>query len=192
MTRSVARDLADRIVEYLSTDARNQEAAAHLGVEVKRLQLVRDPPEEGLPAEQLLTVLRFWRRLPRIGGIPDVVKIQPEQVRPALGYLMLIDIDEENDDFRYALYGSRIAAVSGFDMTGRSVWDIATNSSIQIFFAACYMATHRLRCPIYSVHEAPPSITASRWHRLILPLGLDGVVKRFLVCNVPIHDGRVR
>ena len=192
MSRTAARYLADQIVTCLSSDSGAQRAATSLKIEIKGVELVRDPLEEDLPIEMLRLVLRFWRRLPRVDGIPNVVKIQPEQVRPALGYLMLIDIVEENDDYRYALYGTKIAAVSGFDMTGKSVWDVATTAPIKVFFAACYTAARRLKCPIYSIHEAPPSITVSHWHRLILPLGLDGRIKRFLVCNVPIHKGEVR
>ncbi|WP_282608760.1 PAS domain-containing protein [Pelagibius sp. Alg239-R121] len=192
MSRAEARDLADKIVDYLTTDAGGHSPSHYLNIPINDLELVRDPLERDMPAEQLTSVLRFWSQLPKIDGVPDVVKISPEEVRPALGYLILLDIDDQNDDFRYALYGSRIANVSGFDMTGKGIWDIATTSTVQNFFAACYMAARRLRCPIYTVHEAPPAITVSHWHRLILPLGKSGEIKRFLVCNLPIFNGEVR
>lgn len=191
MSRAEARHLAERIRSYLSA-ATDQRPSRYLNLLINDLHLARDPSVKDLPTEQLRTAMRFWLQLPKVEGVPNVVKIAPEEVKPALGYLILIDIDEQTDDFRYALYGSRIAAVSGFDMTGKCVWDIATTSSVQNFFAACYMAARQLRCPIYTIHEAPPAITVSHWHRLILPLGLEGVIKRFLVCNVPIFNGEVR
>lgn len=191
MSRAEAKDLSERIESYLS-DARDQAPSRYLNTTLNDLRLERDPGVDDLPTEHLRSVLRFWLQLPKVDGVPNVVKIKPEDVRPALGYLILIDIDEENDDFRYALYGSRIAAVSGFDMTGKGVWDLSTTSTVQNFFAACYITAGRLRCPIYTVHEAPPAITVSHWHRLILPLGQEGLVKRFLVCNVPIFNGEVR
>ncbi len=191
MSRAEAKELSKRIEEYLSI-APDQAPSRYLNIAINDLYIARDPQMNDLPTEHLRSVLRFWLQLPKVDGVPNVVKIEPEAVRSALGYLILIDIDDENEDFRYALYGSRIAAVSGFDMTGKGVWDLGTNSVIQNFFAACYIAASRLRCPIYTIHEAPPAITVSHWHRLILPLGQGGLVRRFLVCNLPIFKGEVR
>ncbi len=187
-----ARDVADRVIAYLTEGGAERDLSAVLGLDIKGLKLVPEPSERDLPVEELRVVLRYWRDLPRGGGIPEVLKVEPDRLLPALGYIMLIDVGEAEDDFRYALYGSKIAEVAGFDMTGKSVWDVPTTSAVQVFFAACYMAVRRLKRPLYSVHQPPPAITVSRWHRLILPLGKDGEVGRLLVCNVPISDGKPR
>ena len=186
------RELAERVIAYLAEGGAGGRLDEVLGLDVRDLALVLEPSERELPFEELRAVLRYWRDLPRSGGIPDVLKVEPDRLLLALGYIMLLDVGEGEDDFRYALYGSKIAEVAGFDMTGKSIWDIPTTSPIQVFFAACYMAARRLKRPIYSVHEAPPAITVSHWHRLILPLGKDGEVRRFLVCNVPISEGKPR
>lgn len=184
--------LADRIVRHLKAPRSavwsGGDAAFALHVDIEDLRLKLDPEEDDLPTEMLRQVLRHWRSLPMAGGIPDRIKVAPEDLRPALGYLMLVDVLPGPGDFRYALYGTKIAEVSGFDMTGKSVWEVATTGAIQRFFAACYEAAVALRRPLYTVHQAPPSITVSHWHRLILPLGCEGEVRRFLVCNVPMHD----
>jgi hypothetical protein len=73
-------------------------------------------------------------------------------------------------------------------MTGKTVWQVATTSAIQTFFAACYRVACAERCTLYSVHKAPPQITASHWHRLILPLGRSGEVKRFLPVRITVVD----
>ena len=187
-----ARDVADKVVAYLTEGGEERDLSAVLGLDIKGLKLVSKPSELDLPVEELRVVLRYWRELPRSGGIPDVLKVEPNRLLPALGYIMLIDVGEAEDDFRYALYGSKIAEVAGFDMTGKSVWDVPTTSAVQVFFAACYMAVCRLKRPLYSVHEPPPAITVSLWHRLILPLGKDGEVGRLLVCNMPISEGKPR
>lgn len=153
--------------------------------------MVYDPSEPQLPTEALRSTLRYWQGLPITDGIPDSVKIEPTELSAALGFLMLIDFDDEAGDFYYALYGSKIAETSGIDLTGKSVWQGRTARSVQIFTVACYLAARRLKRPIYSVHESPPTVTSSRWHRLILPMGRGGEIKRFLVCNVPILDGKV-
>ena len=164
---------------------------AALNFEVKGLSLRRDPAEGDLPREELRLVLRYWRALPRTDGVADLLKIDPHALRRALGYVMLIDVGPGESEFLYALYGSKIAAVAGFDMTGKTVWQVATTSAIQTFFVACYRVACDLRCTLYTVHEAPPQITVSHWHRLILPLGQGGAVKRFLVCNTPIQNGQL-
>lgn len=192
-----AGSVTERIIHYLSDGARaggagDRQVASLLNHQVQGLALVRDPDEADLPLEQLRSVLRYWKGLPRVEGVPDILRVDPEALLAALGYIMLIDIDERSGDLRYALYGSKIAEVAGFDMTGKSVWDIPTTSPIQTFFAACYMAARQLKCALYTVHKAPPSITVSHWHRIILPMGAGGEVKRFLVCNMPIKDGELQ
>ena len=192
MAQLSVKDVADDIVDRLSGAPAAQRGQALAQLEIKGLVLRLDPGEEGLAAEPLRAVYRLWGDLPKVAGIADVMKVHPEQLRPALGYVMLVDAGPSEQDFRYALYGSEIARVSGFDMSGKSVWENPTTEPIRTFFAACYMAARRLRRPLYSVHEAPPTITVSQWHRLILPMGAGGEIKRFLVCNLPIHEGQVR
>lgn len=191
MVDPAAREVADKLEAYL-IEGRGEDLSAVLDLDVKNTRLVLDPSLRDLPFEELKSVLRYWRDLPRSGGIPEVLKVDPDRLIVALGYIMLVDLGEAENDFRYALYGSKIAEVSGFDMTGKSIWDIPTTSDVQVFLAACYMAARQLKRPLYSVHEAPPLITVSHWHRLILPLGKDGEVRRFLVCNVPISEGKPR
>lgn len=183
--------LAEVIRHYLTTGRGETRIAETLNYEIKDLKVLSRPAEADLPLEELRVALRYWQQLPMVDGVPDELRIDPYRLRRALGYLMLIDIGAGPNDFRYALYGSKIAEVAGFDMTGKTVWQVATSSAVQTFFAACYRAAREARCPVYTVHKAPPSITASHWHRLILPLGENGTIKRFLVCNTPIQDGRL-
>lgn len=183
--------VAEAIERYLATGQGEAAIAEVLNFEVKDLKILRAPAEAELPLEELRLTLRYWQSLPQVGGVANVMKIDPYKLRRALGYLMLIDVGKGQNDFRYALYGTKIAEVAGFDMTGKTVWDIATSSAVQTFFAACYRAIRARPCPLYTVHMAPPQITASHWHRLILPLGESGEVKRFLVCNTPIQHGQL-
>jgi hypothetical protein len=184
--------VCEAVLNYLRRGAELGDVAEALAFEVKDLSLVLAPDRDTLALKEHRAVLDFWLALPQVQGVADVVKIDPHALRPVLGYLMLVDVVGKGpNDFRYALYGSKIAAVSGFDMTGKTIWDVATTSAIKMLFVACYRAVRELRRPLYTVHKAPPNITTSHWHRLILPLGQGGEVKRFLVCNTPIQDGRL-
>ncbi|NIA68136.1 PAS domain-containing protein [Pelagibius litoralis] len=190
MENASVQSTADQIAKYL-TEGDRLDAAACLDIEINGLKLVLDPAEADLPTDRQKLVLRYWQALPKVRDIPNQVKVEPEALLPALGYLMLVDVIEQPSGFRYSLYGSKIASIAGFDMTGKTVRDIATVNAIQLFFAACYRAVIILRRPLFTVHEAPPSITVSHWNRLILPLGRKGEIERFLVCNVPLHNGVV-
>jgi hypothetical protein len=182
--------VAEAVRHVLAGHADESIVSESLNFEVNDLRLHADPVEADLPVEPLRCTFRYWDGLPKTAGVADVMKIDPDALRDALGYLMLIDVEPGEDAYRYALYGSKIAAVAGFDMTGKTVWQIATTSVIQTFFAACYRAVREARRTLYTAHKAPPQITASHWHRLILPLGKGGEVKRFLVCNTPLQNGR--
>jgi hypothetical protein len=183
--------VTEALIAQLSAGADPGQLAEALNFEIKDLLVKGTPTEADLPQEALRATLRYWQALPQVDGVAEVPQIDPTQLRPALGYLMLVDVGAGPNEFRYRLYGTKIAKVAGFDMTGKTVWEIATSSVIQTFFAACYRAVRDLHCTLYTVHRAPPHITASHWHRVILPLGKAGKVTRFLVCNTPIQDGKL-
>ncbi len=144
------------------------------------------------PAQHLQTVYNFWLDLPKVDGVADTEKIDPNELVSALGYLALVDV-LEGDDYRYALFGSKMARVSEVDMTGKTLSDFETTDDVKTFVWACYQVATELRQPLYTIHQAPPEITVSRWHRVILPLGKGGRITRFLVCSIPITaDGQIR
>lgn len=191
MSRTDIQEKADYIVDFLSGKAGARQIAQFLDPSVRQTRLIEDDDHFLFPASQLTVTYQYWRDLPKVDGIANIERVDPHLLVSALGYVMLVDVDDD-DNFTYALYGSKIVAVTGFDMTGKKISDIATTGGIREFFLACYLAAMKLRRPIYTVHEAPPSITSSVWHRVVLPLGRDGTITRFLVCNVPMADGKVR
>lgn len=144
------------------------------------------PETADLPYRPLAVVHEYWKSMTRIDGVAQQLRIEPERIVGALGYVMLVDALEGGEGFRYALYGSRIASVAGFDMTGRLVSEVPAALPTRLFFVACYTAVQRHHVPIYTVHQAPDDILIGGWHRLMLPLGEGTEVRRLLVCNVPV------
>jgi hypothetical protein len=143
-----------------------------------------DPTLEDLDIEELRFLLRYWRDLRGDAEMPHLSKVDALDLRPCLGYLMILDIGEE--ELTYRVYGSKIARASGFDMTGKTVSSITSHSFIPTFFNACYRAARRRRIPILTRHQTPPEISVYSWTRLILPLADDhGVIVRFLAGNIP-------
>lgn len=147
-----------------------------------------EPGEADLPKDEIAFLLRWWRKLAsEHGGLPPAsLPLDPLALRPALGYLMTLDVLPEAADFRYRLFGSRVAERSGFDLTGKLVSKVPGPPDGVAWFLATYAAAALERAPLYAEHTPWSSMSVTRWYRLILPLaGPDGSVARFIVGNVP-------
>ena len=149
------------------------------------------PPVETLDAQQHRFLLRYWDDLRSARPMPNRREIDAVEMRPALGYINLADAIEGGRDFRYRVFGSIIAAVSGFDLTGQYVSAVKASAYIVEFGLAAYRAALRRGEPLLTVHGPPAAVYTATWHRLVLPLADDtGVAARLLVAMVPMaHDG---
>ena len=157
---------------------------AELGMPTPRI--IWSPKVEELEQTQLQFLLTYWRGLQDDAGQVKVGRIDALDMRPALGYLMLLDVLDGGADFRYRVYGSIIAQHSNFDMTGRRLSELRPDQGVGAFFQMVYRAVLVRPEPIYTEHAPPPTIRVKLWYRLILPLfGDDGTVGRLLVGNVP-------
>ena len=164
-------------------DALNQ-FYAELGMPTPRI--VWSPKVEELEQTQLQFLLTYWHGLRDDAGRVKVGSIDALDMRPALGYLMLLDVLDGGADFRYRLYGSIIAQHSSFDMTGRRLSELRPDQGVGAVFQVIYRAVLARPEPIYTEHAPPPTIRVKLWYRLILPLfDDDGGVCRLLVGNVP-------
>ncbi len=149
-------------------------------------KLIWSPAPENLEHNPLRFLMDYWQRLRQADGLPRATAIDPVEMRPALGNVMLLDVLDGGTDFRYRLYGSKIAERAGFDMTGKRVSDIGTSTAVATFFTYVYQAVLKRREPIYTEHRPPAAIRVTKWYRLILPLGdADGAINRLLVGNIP-------
>lgn len=171
-----------------------QEVAANGRRSVDRLFAgeVLDPPvviwqpmASDLPVKPLPFLLDYWHDLPRVEDLPLANAVDALSLGPALGDVMLLDVIDQGQDFRYRVYGSKIAEGANFDMTGRLTSEIQTSRYVSIFFLAIYRAAMIRREPVYTRHNPPVEVSAKTWDRLILPLaGKSGPVERILVGNV--------
>jgi hypothetical protein len=150
------------------------------------------PDIEVLAAHQLRFLLRYWQDLRGTRCLPAYREIDAVEMRPALGYVHLLDTVEGGRDFRYRVFGSIVAAVSDFDMTGRLASTLKASAYVGEFGLASLRAVFARREPLFTVHGPPTATYTATWHRLMLPLADDqGDVARVLVGMVPMaHDGR--
>mgnify|MGYP001162381607 CR=1 FL=1 len=143
------------------------------------------PGIDALEEEVLRILQAYWADLPAGCRVPRAAAVNPARMKPALGYVMLLDVLEGGRDFRYRVYGSAIAARSGFDATGRTVTELPV-APLTEYFLAGYRACLRRVAPLFTRHAPPVLLHVVGWDRLILPLEDDGgAIARLLVGNVP-------
>lgn len=151
-----------------------------------------DPAIDRLAAPQQRFLLRYWRDLAGARRMPLARDIDALEMRPALGYVNLLDVIAGGENFRYRVFGSAIATVCGYDMTGQTLSALKTNAHVVEFLLAAYRAVLRRRAPLMTVQRPPAAVQTVTWHALALPLADEaGAVTRLLVGNVPLaRDGR--
>lgn len=130
---------------------------------------------------------RFWQQRRRGAGLPLSSTIDPLELGPALGYVMLMEPVGGGEDFLYRLYGTAIADRSGLEMTGKRVRDVPV-PLVAVYFLATYRAVLMTRRPLYTRHSTHHAIGFDDWSRLILPFDdAEGRIDRLLVGNVPLR-----
>jgi hypothetical protein len=182
----------ERWAAEIAADDVNDARAAFAERGARGPRLYWQPVVEALAAQQLRFLLRYWEDLRGAQQMPAYRDIDAVAMRPALGYVHLLDAVEGGRDFRYRVFGSIVAAVSDFDMTGHLASTLKASSYVGEFGLASLRAVVARREPLFTVHGPPAAVYTATWHRLILPLADDqGDVARVLVGMVPMaHDGR--
>ncbi len=148
--------------------------------------IIWEPDLVDLRSRELSFLHTYWSGLHRGSCIPLAGSIDPIDMRPALGHIVIVEPVDGGADFRYRLFGTEVARRYGEDMTGRLTSEIEDGSYIAAYFLALYRAVSERRVPLFSRHF--PSLLSSTtvWERLMLPLA-DGVgsVGKILVGQVP-------
>lgn len=146
------------------------------------------PDADDLPKPQLKFLLDRWNALRGDAALPPRKTIDPVALKPALGFIMLLDAVDDGWDYVYRLYGSEITPHVVRDYTGMRTSELVMSGHTYIthFYIACYRAARQRRAPLYTENTPPPSIAVKVWHRLLLPFAdAAGDPNHFLVGNVP-------
>lgn len=182
-----ARDLIDNRLQDI--------AAAFTSDGTEPPVVIWSPAPTAFRSQQIRFVLDHWNGLRGAAKAPLAATLDPVALRPALGYVMLVDPVDDGADFRYRLYGSLISSVSGTDLTGKLVSQHHASPYVVDFSFAGYLAVYRRPEPLYTFRRPARAEFTRSWERLVLPLLDDtGRVGRFLVVNVPedVAGGTIR
>jgi len=148
------------------------------------------PGPEQLAHRPLRFLREHWSSLAAGQEMPLARDIDAVNLGPALGFIILVDVIEGGRDFRYRLFGSALAAASGFDMTGQLLSEHKASPHVPGFYLAAYRAALRRREPLFTEHGPSHVVRTKAWHRLVLPLADEtGRISRFLVGTVPLSRG---
>lgn len=155
-----------------------------------------NPKTEDLVTEPVRFLHKFWHDKKSDGEIGmRSADLDPLDLFPAMGYIMILDVLDGGRDFRYRVYGSKIAEIAKFDSTGLKISETKAHPLMKAFFSTVYEAVLQRPEPIYTQHNPPPNRIIATWHRIVLPLhDGNGSLDRFLVGNVPTpyHDAEER
>jgi hypothetical protein len=136
--------------------------------------IVWNPDARVLKPPPLLALAVHWASLPREGRLPHLSRISPFDMRKALGYVLVLDVIDGGRDFRYRLFGSNVARISGFDMTGRLLSEHRASAYVVEFVMALYRATVWRGHPIYSARAPNRAEETASWQSLTLPFVDEG------------------
>lgn len=140
-----------------------------------------DPSAGAMGSASQDFLVDYWKRGRGARRWPPESLIDPIDLRPALGNLLVCEPLEDLSDFRIRLYGSRLALDMGRDLTGSHVSDVDPNSHITTFYLACYRAVVLRGAPLFTRHIPSAKSYAAEIKRLLLPFGPEGGVNRVLV-----------
>jgi len=149
------------------------------------------PTEQQAPTAELRALLTYWMSLRDGNRLPRQSDFDALSVPSVLGFIMLIDVLNNGEDFYYRVYGTWIARGTGFDLTGKRVSSMPTAACHAAYFMACYRAVVNKRLPLLAYDQPLPGDPIRQWARLILPLvNQDDSVSRLLVGNIPDTLGK--
>lgn len=145
---------------------------------------------EQLEEPKLAFLLIHWQELAaKRGGPPDRHDIDVLDLVPAIGNLMVLEVERAGFDAVYRVYGTGVAERAGRDWTGYRVSEMnrITRTPAALLYRTCYRAVYRRPEPLFSAHASAHWVSSNAWRRLILPLADGGTgCARFLVGNLPV------
>lgn len=181
MAREPESDIVGRLADGLIADDLEPVYGHFRAHDVALPTITWEPEAAGMASKPFEFLIDYWRRGRGTAAWPPATQIDPVDLRPALGSLLVCEPLEDLSDFRIRLYGSRLALEMGRDLTGSFISDVDPGSYVTTFYLACYRAVATRGQPLYSRHVPSPKSFASEIKRLLLPFGPPERVNRILV-----------
>jgi hypothetical protein len=115
----------------------------------------------------------LWQAKRDARAMPSRGDFDWADLRPWFGNLILVDVIDDGADFHYRLWGSELAQLLGYELTGRRMSDVVSwlgpNPRDE------YREVCRTRGVVSVLVRMPDADHIVRLHKLNLPLSCDGV-----------------
>lgn len=115
----------------------------------------------------------YWDERRQGRDFPARGDLDPIEFRYALGHVLLIDVLDDPQRFRFRLHGTELAARAGYDMTGRMVDDLPNPANRALLTARCRMLVET-RQPAVALDERILGRRRFGYEVIWLPLARDG------------------
>ncbi len=135
-------------------------------------------------------LLSLWQKFCENDKLPLAADIDPSELRPWIGNLLVMDIVDSGDGgFIYSYYGQAFADAFGEDKVGQPI-TVLPELQQEILHAE-YERVRQERIPVCRVYTAAFNGRVVSWERLVLPLAIDDEqkVKKFLVAAYELGSG---
>ena len=142
-----------------------------------------DPIDEPM----LRSLKAYWDRKRGVRPMPRRADVDPLELRPHLGNLVMIEALPDLDDYRYRLIGTNVAGRHGRDSTGKTVRELYEQADPIVFdwSMAVLNATVANQRPVRATNRlrmVDRDYVAS--DQLHLPLSEDGKSVNMILCEV--------
>lgn len=139
---------------------------------------------------QLDSLLAFWTRLRAGRDLPSRRDFRPEDLRPWMGHLGLLDVMPDGR-LRVRLSGTAIVEYDGADFTGRYLEEVVPESARHLILRP-YREVLAGKAPVHAKDE-PGALGSATMERLLLPFSDDGtrvdlvMAGIYAVTEEPLH-----
>jgi hypothetical protein len=135
---------------------------------------------------RLLRLYRYWCERKGSRRFPRRADIDPLDFSYILGYVMLIDVSGDPPPFRVRLHGTEMVARVGYELTGKTLYDLPNSDYRDYALARCtgLLASGE---PMVVHHNRSFDGKMRRYEALWLPFSENGATVTMLLCAL-IYD----
>jgi hypothetical protein len=129
-------------------------------------------PLDRVEQPRLKVVLDHWHTVRGQRPMPARRDIDPQELKGALGIVMIARLDPIHDDFRFSLFGTEIAQAQRADFTNKLARDLKPHD-FGLVISDSYRQVRQSGRPYYGRLSLALEREMVSYHRLVLPLGAD-------------------
>lgn len=123
--------------------------------------------------ERIKALLDLWEAKRAGRAFPARTDFSMDDLLPWLGHLVLLDVLDGGDDFRFVVYGTALVEIFGFDLTGQRVSESAPQIGPRSLEE--YQRVYAARAPDHVARRSPANKEYVTITKIALPLSADGV-----------------